>query len=52
MIAYNYGYLDYPRKASADELAELLGISKVTFLYHLRNAQRKLITYSIKDIIT
>jgi len=52
IVAYNYGYLDYPRKASADELAELLGISKVTFLYHLRNAQRKLITYSIKNIIT
>jgi len=51
-VAYNYGYLDYPRKASADELAELLGISKVTFLYHLRNAQRKLITYSIKNMIT
>lgn len=52
MVAYSYGYLDYPRKASADELAELLGISKVTFLYHLRNAQKKLITYSIKNIIT
>jgi len=52
MVAYSYGYLDYPRKASANELAELLGISKVTFLYHLRNAQRKLINYSIKNMIT
>ncbi|QGA54140.1 bacterio-opsin activator [Sulfolobus sp. E5-1-F] len=50
-VAYSHGYLDYPRRATADELAELLGISKVTFLYHLRNAQRKLIEFSIKNIL-
>ncbi|AGJ62204.1 helix-turn-helix domain-containing protein [Saccharolobus islandicus] len=50
-VSYSYGYLDYPRRATADELAELLGISKVTFLYHLRNAQRKLIAFFIKNIL-
>lgn len=49
-IAYTYGYLDYPRRTSADQLSELLNISKVTFLYHLRNAQRKIIDYSLKHI--
>lgn len=48
-LAYAYGYLDYPRRASADEIAEKLGLSKVTFLYHLRNAQRKLTEFVVKN---
>lgn len=52
LMAYNHGYLDYPRRITADELAELMKISKVTFLYHLRNAQKKLIRFSIKNILT
>ncbi|WP_338602247.1 helix-turn-helix domain-containing protein [Sulfolobus tengchongensis] len=51
-LAQTYGYLDYPRRASADELAELLGISKVTFLYHLRNAQRKIIDFYIQNSLS
>jgi len=52
LMAYNYGYLDYPRRITADELAELMKMSKVTFLYHLRNAQKKLIRFSIKNMLT
>ncbi|ARM75516.1 helix-turn-helix domain-containing protein [Acidianus manzaensis] len=48
-MAYEYGYLDYPRRISADEMAEKLGLSKVTFLYHLRNAQKKLTKFVIKN---
>ncbi|QIW23581.1 bacterio-opsin activator [Sulfolobus sp. S-194] len=49
MVALSKGYLDYPRRANADEIARLLNISKVTFLYHLRNAQKKIITYLLKS---
>lgn len=48
-LAYAYGYLDYPRRISADELAEKLGLSKVTLLYHLRNAQRKLVKFILRS---
>lgn len=48
-LAYSYGYLDYPRRISADEMAEKLGISKVTFLYHLRTAQKKLAEFALKN---
>lgn len=48
-LAYYYGYLDYPRRISADEMAEKLGLSKVTFLYHLRNAQRKVAKFILKN---
>lgn len=42
-LAYSYGYLDYPRRISASEIAKKLGLSKATFLYHLRNAEKKMI---------
>ncbi|BFH73798.1 helix-turn-helix domain-containing protein [Sulfurisphaera javensis] len=48
LLALNKGYLDYPRRVSADDIARLLNISKVTFLYHLRNAQKKIINYLLK----
>lgn len=43
--ALNNGYLDYPRLMDASELAKKLNISKITFLYHLRSAERKLIEF-------
>lgn len=48
-LAYAYGYLEYPRRISADEIAERLGLSKATFLYHLRNAQKKLVKFALKN---
>ncbi len=43
--ALNDGYLDYPRLMDASDLAKKLNISKITFLYHLRSAERKLIEF-------
>ncbi|EHP68491.1 putative DNA binding protein [Metallosphaera yellowstonensis MK1] len=47
--ALAHGYLDYPRRADAEEVASLLGLSKVTFLHHLRNAYRKLTEFYLSD---
>ncbi|MCG3109322.1 hypothetical protein L3N51_01612 [Metallosphaera sp. J1] len=44
-MALNNGYLNYPREIEAEDLAKVLGVSKVTFLYHWRNAQRKILKY-------
>ncbi|AHC52318.1 bacterio-opsin activator [Sulfolobus acidocaldarius SUSAZ] len=48
--AFEYGYLDYPRDANADMLAERLNISKVTFLYHLRSAEKKLVEFYLTHL--
>ncbi|QKQ99411.1 bacterio-opsin activator [Metallosphaera tengchongensis] len=48
--AYANGYLEYPRRADADEVSSLLGLSKVTFLHHLRNAYRKLTSYYLSTV--
>nr|WP_256533289.1 PAS domain S-box protein [Halovivax cerinus] len=39
--AYHRGYFEQPRRSSATEVGESLGISHSTFLQHLRAAQRK-----------
>ena len=39
--AYHHGYFEQPRRSSASEVAESLGISHSTFLQHLRVAQQK-----------
>ncbi|BCU71556.1 helix-turn-helix domain-containing protein [Stygiolobus caldivivus] len=44
LLALHSGYLDYPKKSKTEDLAKLLGISKVTFLYHLRTAEKKIIS--------
>ncbi|QKQ99011.1 bacterio-opsin activator [Metallosphaera tengchongensis] len=44
-LALNRGYLEYPREVEAEDLARILGVSKVTFLYHWRNAQRKIMKF-------
>ncbi len=41
--AYISGYLDYPRRARAKNVAKALGISPATFLYHIRRAEKKLV---------
>jgi PAS domain S-box-containing protein len=40
--AYHHGYFERPRKSSATEIADSLGIVHSTFLQHLRTAQQKL----------
>ncbi|MEM1627094.1 MAG: helix-turn-helix domain-containing protein [Sulfolobaceae archaeon] len=46
--AIEKGYLKYPRENDASKIASLLGMSKVTFLYHLRNIERKVLEYIMK----
>ena len=40
-MAYHSGYFDQPRGSSADEVADGIGVSRSTFLQHLRAGQRK-----------
>jgi predicted DNA binding protein len=42
--ALNAGYLDWPRSISLDELAEKFAISKPTVLFHITNAERKILS--------
>lgn len=41
--AYAIGFFDWPRKASGDDVAEMMDISRPTFHQHLRTAERKLL---------
>jgi PAS domain S-box-containing protein len=41
--AYHGGYFDWPRASTAEELAETMGVSDVTFHKHLRRAERRLL---------
>ena len=42
-LARRHGYYEWPRETSAAELAAALGVSKATFLEHLRKAEAKLL---------
>lgn len=42
--AYELGYFEQPRIHSSDEVAKHLGISRATFLEHLRKAEKKIIS--------
>jgi PAS domain S-box-containing protein len=43
VAAYREGYLDHPRRTTAERLAEDLGIADTTLFQHLQAAQRKLV---------
>jgi len=43
--AYELGYFEQPRIHSSNEVAKHLGISRVTFLEHLRKAEKKIISF-------
>ncbi|WP_048098493.1 helix-turn-helix domain-containing protein [Candidatus Acidianus copahuensis] len=47
LTAYMRGYFEYPRRSSTDDIAESLSLSKVTFLYHIRNVQKKLVEHYV-----
>jgi predicted DNA binding protein len=49
LLARSWGYYEYPRETTARELAAELGISKTTLLEHLRKAEAKLLTGSIRS---
>lgn len=42
-LARERGYYEWPRETNASELADELGVSKTTFLEHLRKAESKVI---------
>ena len=41
--AYFGGYFSWPREATAEEVADRMGVSSPTFHYHIRRAQRALV---------
>ena len=43
--AYELGYFEQPRIHSSEEVAKHLGISRATFLEHLRKAEKKIIGF-------
>lgn len=43
-LARARGYYEYPRNVAAQELADEFGVSRTTFLEHLRKAERELLT--------
>ncbi len=45
------GFFEYPRRVDAGTLANMLGMNKVTLLYHLRKAQRKVMESYLKSRI-
>lgn len=46
-LAFRLGYFDTPRKVSADELAEKLGLASSTLAVHLRRAERRLLAEAL-----
>lgn len=42
-VAYRAGYFDWPREATAEEVAESMGIASATLHSHLRKAEGKLL---------
>jgi len=48
-LAFRLGYFDTPRKVSADELAEKLGLSSSTLAVHLRRAERRLLAEMLNE---
>lgn len=43
-LARARGYYEYPRKVKADELADQLGVTKSTFIEHVRKAENTILT--------
>lgn len=48
-VAYENGYFESPRAATAEELASELGIAASSFLSRLRRAQRQLVTVAFEQ---
>ena len=48
-VALDSGYFEWPRTTDSETLAQELGISRATFLEHLRKAEHKLLTDALTD---
>jgi len=47
--AYHAGFFEWPRESTGESLAEALDVSPPTYHYHLRAAERKLLTNVLGD---
>ena len=48
LTAYNMGYFEWPKKANSEIISKVLGISKATFVEHLRKAEKKILDRILK----
>jgi hypothetical protein len=48
-VAYDAGYFEWPRGKTAEEIAPELGITSPTLHWHLREAQRRLLSTLLED---
>lgn len=48
-LAYTNGYFNFPKSIKTGELARLSGVNKATIAYHLRFAERKIISRYFDD---
>ncbi len=50
-LAKSRGYFDWPRKENLSEISREMNLSKVTVLYHIRNAEKKLLELLTNDFV-
>lgn len=48
-VAVRDGFFERPQQATAEELAQQMGLSRSTFLYHLRGAERLILENLLKS---
>jgi len=49
ILAKKFGYYDYPRKITSEELSKKTGINKDIILENLRRAEKQIITKILED---
>jgi len=50
-VALEKGYFDYPKKIRGEEIASLLNMRASTFVYHLRNAEKSILEFYLKNFV-